>query len=139
MKNILMGHTTHRVRWKTNILTCSFKFIDSFYELHTSHTASTFDTHRKHFTVSMLYASLVNALHLARVSLAFCVQRCLVDYSQVFVAAVFYIGKGQRGRPYAHFYEALSAGKPAPEIKHQTPRKAAKKGVSSRPTHLRCQ
>ncbi|XP_038044271.1 uncharacterized protein LOC119718911 isoform X2 [Patiria miniata] len=55
---------------------------------------------------------------------------------RMFVAAIFYIGKGKRGRPYAHFYEALSSTKPVDEVKGQTPRKAAKKQPSAKVRHI---
>lgn len=32
---------------------------------------------------------------------------CELDVFRAFIAAVFYIGKGKRSRPYAHLYEAL--------------------------------
>ena len=54
-------------------------------------------------------------------------QHCIL---QVFVAATFYIGKGKRGRPYAHFYEALSSMKPPKDKDADKSAKAAEKQVS---------
>ncbi|XP_022106206.1 uncharacterized protein LOC110987631 [Acanthaster planci] len=55
---------------------------------------------------------------------------------RVFVAAIFYIGKGKRSRPYAHFYEALSHRKLVDEVKDQTPKKTSKKQANAKVRHI---
>ncbi|XP_033634850.1 protein phosphatase 1 regulatory subunit 12A-like [Asterias rubens] len=55
---------------------------------------------------------------------------------RVFVAATFYIGKGKRGRPYAHFYEALSSMKPPKDKDADKSAKAAKKQPGAKVNHI---
>ena len=41
-----------------------------------------------------------------------------VEAFKSFVASIFYVGKGKRARPYAHFYEAISQlQKPKDKVK----------------------
>ncbi|PIK33669.1 putative ankyrin repeat and LEM domain-containing protein 1 [Apostichopus japonicus] len=55
-----------------------------------------------------------------------------LEIFRIFVSSIFYIGKGKRARPYAHFYEALDAVK-----KREKKKNKKQKGPSKKVNHIR--